>query len=138
MNTSKRVIVADDRVSIRSSLRLLLSQEPALPVIGDAADAQGLLQLTAEQQPDLVLLDWELPGLPLFQLIRLLRYEQPQLLIVAMSSRPESRKLALDAGADAFIDKTETPEQVLKTIDLLVGKSQASTSSIRTDRHLHE
>lgn len=114
--TLKHVILADDHASVRSSLRLLLNQEPALTVVGEAADAQGLLRLTAEQQPDLLLLDWELPGLPLPQLIRLLRYERPQLLVVAMSSRPESCHSALAGGANAFLGKTDAPEQVMETI----------------------
>ncbi|MBK7895546.1 MAG: hypothetical protein IPJ90_11850 [Anaerolineaceae bacterium] len=47
-------------------------------------------------------MDWELPGLPAAQLVRLLQYERPSLKIIAMSSRPEVERLVLDAGAHAF------------------------------------
>ena len=115
-----RVILADDQMQVRSALRLLLEQEPGFQVAGEAADATGLLVAATEKAPDLVLLDWELPGLPTAQLLRLLRYERPLLKIIAMSSRPEVAQPALDAGAQAFLSKSEPPERVLSIIhDLL-------------------
>jgi DNA-binding NarL/FixJ family response regulator len=108
-----RVLLADDQGQVRSALRLLLAQEPAFDVVGESADATGLLQAVAEKAPDLVLLDWELPGLPAAQLVRLLRYEQPRLIIVAMSSRPETEALAHDAHVRAFLNKGEPPQRVL-------------------------
>ena len=108
-----RVLLADDHPRVRSALRLILEQEPNFQVVGEAADATGLLLAAAERVPDLVLLDWELPGLPAAQLLRLLLYERPLLKVIAMSSRPEVAQSALDAGAQAFLSKSEPPEQVL-------------------------
>jgi DNA-binding NarL/FixJ family response regulator len=111
-----RILLADDQVRVRSALRLLLEQEPGFQVVGETADATGLLLAVAEKAPDLVLLDWELPGLPAAQLIRLLGYERPFLKIIAMSSRPEVAQFVLEAGADAFLSKSEPPEYVLLTL----------------------
>ena len=116
-----RILLADDQVKVRSALRLLLEQEPGIQVVGETADATGILLAVAtymtEKASDLVvLLDWELPGLPAAQLVRLLRYERPLLKIVAMSSRPEAYQAALDAGVQAFVSKSEPPEQVLAHI----------------------
>ena len=111
-----RLFLADDQIKVRSALRLLLEQEPDMAVVGEAADATGLLQGVAEKEPELVLLDWELPGLPSSQLLRLLQYERPSLHIIAMSSRPEVARLALAAGAHRFLSKSEAPEQVLAII----------------------
>ena len=111
-----RVLLADDQMQVRSAIRLLLEQEPGFQVVGETADATGLLLAATEKAPDLVLLDWELPGLPAAQLLRLLRYERPFLKIIAMSSRPEVAQLALDMGAHAFLSKSEPPEWVLHTL----------------------
>lgn len=58
-----RVLIADDRPQVRSALRLLLKQEPDVTVVGEAEDAEQALELAIGERPELVLLDWELPGL---------------------------------------------------------------------------
>ncbi len=115
-----RLFLADDQTKVRSALRLLLEQEPNVEIVGEAAEATGLLQGVAEKEPELVLLDWELPGLPSPQLLRLLQYERPSLHIIAMSSRPEVARLALAAGAHRFLSKSEAPEQVLAIVRSLI------------------
>lgn len=116
-----RVLLADDRVKVRSALRLYLEREPGIQIVGEAADTTGLLLAVTNKAPDLVLLDWELPGLPAGQLLRLLRYERPSLKVIAMSSWPEAREAALEARADAFISKSASPERVLKILNELLG-----------------
>lgn len=116
MNKTLRVVLADDQASVRSALCLLLNQEPGMEVVAEAADATTLLRAVAEVEADLVLLDWELPGLPSSQLLRLLRYEKPLLKVVAMSSRPEAQRAALEAHVDAFVSKNEAPRYVLSVI----------------------
>jgi DNA-binding NarL/FixJ family response regulator len=111
-----RVLLADDQITVRSALRLLLEQEGDIQVVGETADTTGLLLAVTQKAPELVLLDWELPGLPPVQLLRLLRYERPFLKIIAMSSRPEARQVALAAGVEAFVSKSEPPGWVLAVI----------------------
>ena len=111
-----RLLLADDQRKVRSALRLLLEQEPDLQVVGEAADATGLLWAVAEKEPDGVLLDWELPGLPAAQLIRLLKVERPSLKIIAMSSRPDVAQLARNESVPTFLSKSESPERVLSII----------------------
>ncbi len=115
-----KVLLADDQPAVRSALHLLLEQEAGFQVVGEAADATGLLLAAANKAPDLLLLDWELPGLPAEQLLRLLRYERPSLKIIAMSSKPEAHQAALDAGVHAFVSKSEPPERVLAIIRALL------------------
>ncbi len=115
-----RTLIADDQANVRSALALLLEQEPPFEIVGEAADALGLLQAVHKHTPDLLLLDWELPGLEAEHLLHSLRYEQPCLLVAALSSRPEAEAAALAAGVNAFISKGALPEQVLTAvIDLL-------------------
>jgi DNA-binding NarL/FixJ family response regulator len=112
----RHLLIADDQSHVRSALRLLLEQEPGMIVVGEAADAAGLF-LSLENGPvDVVLLDWDLPGLPIHHLLRLLRLERPSLLIIAMSSRPEARHQALQAGVAAFLSKGAPPETILSLL----------------------
>jgi DNA-binding NarL/FixJ family response regulator len=111
-----RILLADDQITVRSALRLLLEQEPQVEIIGESADATAVLQAIERVRPDMILLDWELPGLSPVQLLRLLRYERPLLRIIALSSRPEARKRALAAHADAFVSKSAPPEELLAAV----------------------
>jgi DNA-binding NarL/FixJ family response regulator len=112
------LLIADDQTSVRDALRLLLEQEPHITISGEAADATGLLLLVAQHPAQVLLLDWELPGLPPEHLLRLVHFEQPALRIVAMSSRPEARTAALAAGAAAFLSKGAPAEAVRSVLQL--------------------
>lgn len=116
-----RILLADDQGAVRSALRLLLEQRPEWRVAGEAADATGLLQAIDNREFDLLLLDWELPGLAMSRLLAYLRYESPETRVVAMSSRPEARAAALAAGVDRFVSKSAPPEQVVSALQGLHG-----------------
>jgi len=118
-NSAMRLLLADDQASVRNALRLLLEHEPNLTIVAEAADVTGLLQIAAQHPADVLLLDWELPGLPTRHLLRLLREEWPALQIVAMSSRPEAGLRATEAGVAAFLSKGAPPETVLATLSQL-------------------
>lgn len=111
-----RVLIADDQPHVRSAMRLLLRQEPGLAVVGEAGDVDQALELAAGRRPDIVLLDWELPGEGGGAALAGLRAAQPGLVVVALSGRPEARRAALDAGADAFVSKGDPPERLLAAV----------------------
>jgi len=104
-------------------MRVLLERQPGIKVIGEAIDAQDLLVQTEATCPDLILLDWELPGLAAVDSLPALRRVCPDLLVIALSGRPEARRAALAAGADAFASKTDPPERLLGAIRTSKRKS---------------
>ncbi|NIO69112.1 MAG: response regulator [Anaerolineae bacterium] len=118
-----RVLLADDQTKVRSALRLLLEQEPGLSVVGEAAEAEDLLAQVEATQPDLVLLDWELPGLRTDDRLSALRTLCPRLKVIALSGQPEARRAALTAGADAFVSKGDPPERLLTTLRAVGGRT---------------
>lgn len=110
------ILLADDRFQVRSALRLLLAQQSDLSVLGEAVDAQGVLDWVSAACPDVVLLDWELPGLQHGDVLCTLRARRPHLKVIALSGRPEARGAALAAGADAFVSKGDPPERLLDAV----------------------
>ena len=110
-----RILLADDEDKVRSALRLLLEQEPGLNVV---AEADGLLAEVQAAAPEVVLLEWKLPGLSAAILWKL-RSFCPGVGLVAMSGRSEARLAALNAGADAdaFVGKGEPPEGLLAALE---------------------
>ncbi len=113
MQSVWRVVVADDALAFHSALRLLLTHEPGMAVVGEAAEARSARQQVAALRPDLLLLDWELPGTTGAALVEELRAAVPGMSIIALSSHPEARSAALGAGADAFVSKGDPPDRLL-------------------------
>lgn len=114
-----RVILADDQQDVRSALRLLLEDEPGLSIVGEAAEVGELLSQVARSGPDLILLDWELPGLATDVVLLRLRSNGRNTRVIALSGKPEARQVSLEAGADAFVSKGDPPEKLLATVRAL-------------------
>src|SRR6185503_17718396 len=125
------VLLADDQAGVRSALRFLLEQEPGIIVVGEAAEAETLLAQEVRIQPDLVLLDWELPGSQATDLLLALRLRYPHTVVIALSGRPEARQEALGAGVYAFVSKAEPPECLLAA--LYSFRRSISSSKLEND-----
>lgn len=130
-----RVLLADDQAKVRSALRLLLGQQPGLEILGEAIDTTGLLDWVKAACPDIVLLDWELPGLPATALVPLLHYHCPELGVIALSGRPEARQAAMAAGAHAFVSKGDPPEILVRTIRAYRQEAFATNEGERGHAH---
>lgn len=117
-----KVIVADDEARLRSALRLRLEHEPGIRVVGEATNVGSLLAQAEAKLPDILLVDWELPGLNVagagLQLLRTLRYWFPHLKVIALSSLPEAREAALAAHVDAFVSKAEPADHLIRLCQL--------------------
>lgn len=116
-----KILIGDTGPMVRFGLRLLLEQQPSWCVTGEATDAQDLLDLIRFGCPDLVLLDWELPGMPAQELLAVIRQTCPCIRVIFMSGRDELRQMALQAGANLFAYKADPPEKLLGLIRDLVS-----------------
>jgi DNA-binding NarL/FixJ family response regulator len=113
---ARYILIADDQPQVRRALRLLLEQELGATVVGEAAAAKTLLAQVATGCPDLVLMDWGLPGIAAPNLLEALREDCPALAVIVLSGQPEAEQDALRAGADAFVSKADPPERLLAAI----------------------
>jgi DNA-binding NarL/FixJ family response regulator len=116
------ILIGDAQPRVRFGLRVLLQQQPGWRVAGEAAEAAALLDQVRRNCPDLVLLDWELPGMPAPQLLAAIRLACPRLAVVFMSGRDEVRQAALQAGADLFVYKADPPEKLIALIQGLAAR----------------
>ena len=111
-----RILLADDQPKLRYGLKLLLRREPAFDIVGEATDMESLQLQLKGLQPDVLLLDWELPGLTPADALSLLRTAYPRLKVIVLSGRLEARGTALAAGADAFVSKSKPPAHLLTAL----------------------
>lgn len=90
-------------------------------MVGEAADFSELQKMKNQKEADLVLLDWELPGLPggpeaAAQTILMLQTCGCETRVVAFSGYDEAGSEAREAGVDGFISKIDPPEKVLSVL----------------------
>lgn len=118
------ILIGDAQPRVRFGLQLLFEQQAGWKVVGEVEDAQALLDAVRLRCPDLVLLDWELPGMLAEDLLALIRKECPRLGVIFMSGRIELRTMALEAGADIFAYKADPPEKLLEQIRGFIVEKQ--------------
>ena len=111
-----RILLADGESNVRYGLRVLLEERSNIEVVGEATDAEELLAQVEAACPDLVLLSWGLPGLEGADLLPALRTVCDDLYVIVLSGRPEARQAILNAGANAFVSKVESPERLLSDL----------------------
>ncbi len=102
-----RVLVADDATDLRDLLCLLLDLEDDFVVVGQASDGEEAIRLSAQQQPDLVVLDLAMPVMDGLQALPRVRQVAPDSKVVIFSGF-ETGTLARQAragGADGYIEK---------------------------------
>jgi DNA-binding NarL/FixJ family response regulator len=113
-----RVLIADDHRLFAESLMVLLTQDDRLDVVGIAGDGREAIRLAQTLRPDVVLLDVHMPlldGVAALSELRLLVPDARVVLLTGTDSSAE-RKAAREAGADAFLLKSATPETLLDVI----------------------
>jgi two-component system response regulator NreC len=118
---SIRILIADDYGLIRAGLRALLEDVPDMQVVGEAADGHAVLRLTAELQPDIVLMDISMPGLNGIEATRLLGEVSPQTRVLALTVHEEEGMLRemIRAGAFGYIIKRAIESELINAIHVI-------------------
>ena len=94
----------------------------------ESDDLDSLAVQIKEFRPDLVMLDWELPGRPAAALLLALNQLDYHPCVIVLSTRPELEQAARNVGADGFVCKGDSPERLLQVFRSLVHDSKAQTN----------
>ncbi|MEO8397986.1 MAG: response regulator transcription factor [Chloroflexota bacterium] len=113
------VILADDDLDVRQALICLLQDECDLQLATETKNADELLRSLTGTCPDLVLLDWELPGIDGCDLLAQIHEICPTVKVIALSAYPEACEEAASAGIQWFVSKGDPPERLLAVIHSL-------------------
>ena len=113
-----RLLLVDDHAMIREGLCALLADVPELTVVGEAEDGQQAIALCRALQPDLVLMDLNMPLLDGVSALSLIARRWPAILIIALTSTVSEHNaaLALEAGAVGYVLKRSRREDLLQAI----------------------
>ncbi|MFN2275199.1 MAG: response regulator [Anaerolineales bacterium] len=118
MSENIQVFVADDHTLFRDGLRALLDSIEDMELIGEAADGQQAIAGAAEMQPDIVLMDIQMPGVNGIEATREIVATSPHIgvIVVSMLEDDDSVFAAMRAGARGYVLKGAGQEQMLRTI----------------------
>jgi DNA-binding NarL/FixJ family response regulator len=116
MNQKPRILIVDDNPSFRKGMQALLEIQPDMEVAGMAPNGHRAMELADELQPDIVLLDAQMPGMDGVEVTRKIKSQWPNMKIILMTMYADFRIKAIEAGADAFLTKGLPPENTLSVI----------------------
>ena len=121
-----KVVVAEDNTIIRLGIRKLLSKSQEIEVTGEATNGMEALQLVWEVEPDILLLDVEMPGLNGIEVARTLKKSISSTRILVLSAYDDQeyiREMLLN-GASGYLLKDEAPERIIEAVK---GVAQGET-----------
>src|SRR5713226_8159118 len=121
-----RVLIADDHPLFRKGMRALLIAAQDIEVVGEATTGQEVIELAATLQPDVILMDLQMPGINGIEATRQILHTSPhiRILVVTMFEDDHSVFTALRAGARGYILKDADEDEILRAIRA-VGRGEA-------------
>ncbi len=130
-----RIVLAEDHLVVRQSLKVLLESEEKWSVVGQADDGREAVRLVRQTQPDIAVLDLAMPLLNGLDAAREIRRESPNTRTLLLTMHKEDAYVleALQAGVHGYVVKTQAAADLVCAIrDILGGKIYLSPSVSRT------
>lgn len=110
-----RILLADDHALLREGLSGIIASQPDMTVVGEAADGLEAIVMAQELQPDLILMDIQMPGCDGIEAVHKIKQFLPNTIIVMLTVRDDEEKLfeALKNGAQGYMLKN------IRSVDML-------------------
>jgi len=127
-----RILLADDHVTVRHGLKLLIDSQPDMKVVAEASDGNHALQLVAETKPDVVVMDISMPGMNGLVATQKLKQRHPNIAIVTLTRHGDDAYLQelLRAGVSGYVLKQSAPTELLHAIRAAAGGGQYLDSTL--------
>jgi DNA-binding NarL/FixJ family response regulator len=119
------VLIVDDNEMVRRGLRCLFESEPAFKVCGEAVDGRDAIEKARQLQPDLIVLDFSMPGMNGLESARILSNMKPSamILLFTMHRSAVADRDARAAGINAVVSKSEGAGMLISQAQALLGLS---------------
>jgi DNA-binding NarL/FixJ family response regulator len=113
-----RVLIVDNQTMVRRGLTMFLSTDAELSIVGEATNGHESVRMALEQQPDVILMDLLMPEMDGIDATSMIRLQQPDTHIIALSSSTDYALIitAILAGVDTYMHKGSKPNLLLATI----------------------
>ena len=113
-----KLLLADDHAVVRSGLRMLLEAQPDMEIVAEAENGRETIEKVLAFQPDLVLMDIEMPGMNGIEATRKIKEESPETAVLALTMYEDDQYFfeMLKAGAAGYIPKRAAPDALVNAI----------------------
>jgi two-component system, NarL family, response regulator NreC len=127
-----RILLADDHVTVRHGLKLLIEGQPDMHVVSEAGDGEATIQQAIALKPDVVVMDISMPGMTGLVATRRLKQQQPETAIVTLTRHADDAYLQelLRAGASGYVLKQSAPSELLHAIRAVAAGGQYLDSTL--------
>jgi len=125
-----RVVVIDDHEMILQSIERLLQDDPQIVVVGTALTARRGIELTQQERPDIVIIDYSLPDMDAPDAIKILRGVYPEVKIITFSGaeRSGAAYASMRAGSSGYVRKTRAIQELRDAVlNVAAGRPAANT-----------
>ncbi len=113
-----RLLLVDDHAVVRSGLKMLLSNEKDVEIVGEAGSGEEAVRAAADSSPDVILMDIGLPDMTGIEAARQIKSKFPKIFVVALTIHEDEEYFfkMLEAGASGYVPKRAAPEELLTAI----------------------
>ena len=127
-----RVLLADDHVTVRHGLKLLIDAQPDMKVVSEVSDGEAAVQQTVALKPDVIVMDISMPGMNGLTATRKIKALQPQSAIVTLTRHGDDAYLQelLRAGVSGYVLKQSAPTELLQAIRAAAAGGQYLDSTL--------
>jgi two-component system response regulator NreC len=127
-----RILLADDHVTVRHGLKLLIDSQPDMKVVAEASDGESAVQRAVALKPNVVVMDISMPGVNGLAATRSLRKLQPNAAIVTLTRHSDDAYLQelLRAGVSGYVLKQSAPTELLQAIRAAAAGGQYLDSTL--------
>jgi DNA-binding NarL/FixJ family response regulator len=127
-----RILLADDHVTVRHGLRLLIDSQADMKVISEASDGNKAMQNAVALKPDVIVMDISMPGMNGLAATRALKQKQPDVAIVTLTRHVDDAYVQelLRAGASGYVLKQSAPAELLQAIRAAAAGGQYLDSTL--------
>jgi DNA-binding NarL/FixJ family response regulator len=133
MSDQIQVLIADDQGVIREGLAMVLGLLPGVEVVGAARDGQEAVDLAAERQPDIVLMDLRMPRCDGVAATRQLRQQQPHVKVIVLTTYADDQSVieALRAGARGYLTKDASSAEIHRALQQVLDDRAAIDPAVQ-------
>ncbi len=119
----KRVVLCDDHEIVREAVKARMIEASGVEIVGEAADGEELLAKVRELEPDVAIVDVELPGMDGIEASKEILKVRPEtrVIIFTAHAQPDLLTLALRAGASGYVLKSAPSEDIARAIEVVSG-----------------